>query len=83
MLRFKHSTYHGRFLRFIASTSGLKAPHLTRSITLCHASALLLSFLSVRLTLLHFLHLLAPRFLSGVLRRDAAPPPPSFAVLLC
>lgn len=47
MLRFKHSTYHSRFLHFIASTSGLKALHLTRSITLCHAFALLLSFISV------------------------------------
>lgn len=47
MLRFKHSTYHSCFLRFIASTSGLKALHLTRSVTLWHAFALLLSFLSV------------------------------------
>lgn len=49
MLRFKHSTYHSRFLRFIAFTSGLKALHLSRSITLWHAFALLLSCLCVSL----------------------------------
>lgn len=43
MLRFKHSTYHSHFLRFIASTSGLEALHLSRSITLQHALAQLLS----------------------------------------
>ncbi len=50
-LRFKHSTYHSHFLRFIASTSGLEAPHLNRSTTLQHALALLLSCLSVSLPL--------------------------------
>lgn len=50
MLRFKHSTYHSQFLRFIASTSGVEALHLSRSITLQHALALLLSFLSVSLS---------------------------------
>lgn len=35
--RFKHSTYHSHFLRFIASTSGLETLHLNRSITLQHA----------------------------------------------
>lgn len=50
MLRFKHSTCHSQFLRFIASTSGVEALHLSRSITLQHALALLLSFLSVSLS---------------------------------
>lgn len=43
------------FLCFIAPTSGLKAPHLTKSITPSYAFGLLLC------SLLHFLHLRAPR----------------------
>lgn len=45
-LTFKHSTYHSHFLRFIASTSGLEALHLSGSITLQHALALLPSLFS-------------------------------------
>lgn len=61
MLRFKHSTYHSHFLRFIASTSGLEALHLSRSITLQHALAQLLSLCpTLSLALLPFLHLFAP-----------------------
>lgn len=56
------------FLCFIASTSGLKALHLSKSITLRCAFALLLY------SLLHFLHLCAPLSL-------CVPAPPS-AVLL-
>lgn len=75
MLRFKHSTYHSRFLRFIASTSGLKALHLTRSITLWHAFALLLSFLSVSLCCTFSIS--SPLFLPLFLHRL-----PSFTILL-
>lgn len=46
-LRFKHYTYRSHFLRFIASTSGVEALHLSRSITLQNALTPLLSCLSV------------------------------------
>lgn len=74
MLRFKHSTYHSCFLRFIASTSGLKALHLTRSVTLCHAFALLLSFLCVSLCCTFSIS--SPPLLLLCLPVPPPPPPP-------
>lgn len=79
-LRFKHSTYHSHFLRFIASTSGLEALHLSTGITLQHALALLFSFLSLclSLSLLPFRHLFAPLRLCLPVS-----PPPSYLLIIC
>lgn len=81
-LRFKHSTYHSHFLRFIASTSGLEALHLSRSITLQHALALLLSFLSVShsLSLSCPFSISLPLFLSVFLYTHTPPPTPTLSL---
>lgn len=72
MLRFRHSTYHSHFLRFIAFTSGVEALHLSRSTTLQHALSCLASVLSLCVALLPFLHLFAPL----PLRLPVFPSPP-------
>lgn len=78
MFRFKHSTYHSHFLRFIAPTSGLEVLHLSRSITLQHALALLLSFFSVP----HSLFLaLSPSLCPSSPLSFCIPPPSSFLLV--
>lgn len=62
--RFKHSTYHSHFLCFIASTSGLEALHLSRSITLQHACPASLLSLCVSLSRSCPFFIYLPLFLS-------------------
>lgn len=85
MLRLRHSTYHSHFLRFIASTSGLQALHLSGSITLQPALALVLSFLSVShsLAVLPFLHLSAPLPLCLPVLPSPPTPSPSYLLIIC
>lgn len=91
MLRFKHSTYHSHFLHFIAITSGLEALHLSRSITLQHALALLLSFLAVLHSLSRSLALFPSLYPSSSLSScipphlpsPPPPPPQSYLLIIC